>query len=249
MPKIRLSWPIAFALAVPAAALTGCPGLLGTQPTASPGATTSPTPASTPTSGPTASPTPPAAPSKRTSGLVLADIEFFSSGHHTFKIRNIGTSDVDISGYALCYQAPNVDNLLYVRLNEQRTGALVKIAANTSISISANATGSSTATTWFTAKDAGIGASDTLGIQSSGGGLSLYKDISGPAGFADKTKMVDYVQWGNAPSEPYARESVAVAAGLWAQGTYAPAGSPGKELELETPGATGSANWELVDQD
>lgn len=265
-----------FAAGIPVLALMGgCPGLLG-LPTASPSPsgspisagtsepttapTTAPTsaptlaptlaptsaPTSTVTTGPTAAPTP-----KRSTGLVLADIEFNSDGKHAFKIRNIGTTDVDISKYALCYQAPNTSGKPYLRLNESlSTQKTVK--ANTAISISANATGSSSATVWFPGDDAAINVSagtKTLGLQASGGALALYKDTDSASAFGDKAKIVDFVQWGNKPNDDYSRHAVAVDAGIWNKDGFAPAGVAGKELELVVPGATGSANWKLVVQD
>jgi hypothetical protein len=248
------AWPIALAAAAPVLALAGCPGLLnfvptpGASPTASPAASPAASPTPAPSASQTAAPTPTATPAP--GRLILTDFEFNSTGQHYFKIRNIGGKPVDITEYAITYQSPTATESLNRRLNEQRT-TLKEIAPLTSIKIIPNATGSSSGTTWFLAVDSelgGPGGTGTIGMQTSGGSLALFKGADDDDDYK-AINVVDYLQWGAAKSPAYTRESVAAAAGVWAAGTYAPAGSPGKELNPKTKGATGSANWELTDQD
>ncbi len=69
------------------------------------------------------------------------------------------------------------------------------------------------------------------------GGLGLYVDNSA---FDDPATLADFVQWGAAGSP---RESVAVSAGIWAQGEFVPVmGSADNSLVFDGEG-TGAANW------
>ncbi|MBM3275730.1 MAG: hypothetical protein FJZ00_11295, partial [Candidatus Sericytochromatia bacterium] len=128
---------------------------------------------------------------------------------------------------------------------------LKKIAGLESKRINASEEGTSSAQIWFLGKDSALGGptgGTSIGMQTSGGALALFRDADDDDDFV-KSKLVDYVQWGQAPSTAYSMESVAVAAGLWKAGTYVQGTSPGKEMNPITKGATGSENWKVTDQD
>lgn len=226
---------------LPLVLLAGCP--LGGPAT---GASPTPAPTATPTATATPTPAPTATPSTtRTSGIVFAEVKLKTDGLHVVSLKNLGSAAVDVNEWVVGYQAPGLD-VTYLRVS---SGSL-SVPAGAAISLYANATGSaSLATEWYPFKQANLGGSGNtkFGIQSAGGALAIFKGADDDDELQKAANLVDYVQWGAAPTTAYFGQTLAVTAKLWATGTYAPVGVAGKELDTVTVGATGSANWILSD--
>lgn len=70
--------------------------------------------------------------------------------------------------------------------------------------------------------------------------IGLYE--SGTFDFNDPTKVLDYMQWGNAS---HTRAGAAVSAGVWVANEFVAAPSAGESLQFIDNGAPGSGNWVL----
>ena len=72
-------------------------------------------------------------------------------------------------------------------------------------------------------------------VAANDGEMGLYSTN----GFANSNNIVDYVEWG---SSGHQRSSVAVAAGIWTAGDYAPAFGAGESLAYDGEGDS-STDW------
>lgn len=229
----RLSWTVALAIAAPVMALTGCPGLIGGNPTGAsptPGTATSPTPAPTPT------------PALRNT-VVLTKVSFPTTvASRSFTVKNLGSAEADLAKWVVSYEYDDAGTLKMQHLRFGNGKKLAAGAEHTVFDVACTGTNTECVT-----KEDGLGGTGatTMGIQvGAGGSLVIYKGISAPADLTN-ANMVDYMQYGST-AKNYTHAAAAVANKFWeATGSLAPAAVVDKALQVKTAGATGSVNWEL----
>ena len=140
--------------------------------------------------------------------------EIFSDGTATgqwIELKNVGSGSVSLTNFSLC-QFPNYWPF--------PIGFV--LSPGTFVVVHWNQTGTNTGTDLFTG---GLGAS----LSPSSGEIGFYDCNGGCACFGGSACIRDYVEWGNSG---HVRSSVAIGAGIWATGAFAPAMSGGMSLNL-----------------
>jgi plastocyanin len=165
------------------------------------------------------------------SGIAVSDFRISevlynaASGSQLIEITNFGAAGGNLGRYRLSIVGGVA---VSVPLND------VVVAAGGSITIHANATGTTTATDFYLSSLPDLPAS---------GALSLYvpNTRSGATSLSDANQIIDFVQWGAGGG---ANEATAAAAGFWNVGDFVPDVAAGHSIEYcDEPLRHGASHW------
>lgn len=156
---------------------------------------------------------------------ILVDPSGPNDGNQLIELTNLGGGTVDISGYYIC------QNFKYLKFP---VGA--SLDPGETYIIHHRAVGTNDANNWYTANTSNS-LTELVVAQES---YAIYSS----AAFASSAAIVSYVGWGAGGQD---RENVAVGAGIWSAGDFAPVAPEGKSIQLCNPTGYAGSDWFVAD--